>query len=163
MSITNDLLLNSRILKDVQILLVDNHYDSRELYAHLLEGCGAKVTSLGSIADALDSLASCIPAILICEMNFWGESVYPLIQQVRDLALTSGSAIPVLVTSTCPLKSLAQQLTVKVEAYLLKPVDIDYLVDRVWDLTLNTAYLPSIQDWMVQQRAEMSHCQEAAV
>jgi CheY-like chemotaxis protein len=135
MSITNELLPNSEFLKELQILVVDNDRDSRELYTVLLESYGAKVITISSIKDALDLLKWCIPAILICEIRFLGESVYPLIQQVRYLAFTSGRTIPILATSTCSLTSLTQQFQVKVEAYLLKPFDLDYFVAQVWKLT----------------------------
>jgi CheY-like chemotaxis protein len=135
MSLLNELLPNPEMLRDVQILVVDNDRDSRDLYAFLLESRGATVTTLGSIKAALDFLNWCIPTLLICEMRFLSESVYPLIQQVRHLAVGSGTTIPILITSTCSLTNLAQQLQVTVEAYLLKPVDINDLVIQVWNLT----------------------------
>jgi DNA-binding NtrC family response regulator len=153
MSIANELLLNPRMLKDVQILVVDNDRDTRDLYAFLLESYGAKVTALGSIKDALDLLAWYRPAILICEMRFLGESVHPLLQRVKYLAPIDGKPITILITSTCSPTSLVQQLQVKVEAFLRKPIDIDCFVNEVWNLTLlpSFAYPPSIQDWVAKQ------------
>lgn len=153
MLITNELFLNSRMLKDIQILVVDNDRDSREMYTFLLEDQGATVTALGSIRDALDLLDGSIPNLLICEIRFLGESVLPLIQRVRCLAFSSGRPIPILVTSTCSPISLAQQLAVKIEAYLLKPIDIDDFINQVWDLVLlsKTVYPSSIQDWGIKQ------------
>ncbi|MFB2967529.1 two-component system response regulator [Aerosakkonema sp. BLCC-F183] len=151
MSIANEFLLNPRILEDAQILLVDNDRDTRDLYAFLMEDQGARVTASRSIQDALDFLDGYIPNLLICEMRFLGESVLPLIQRVRSLAFSSGRPIPILVTSTCDPISLAQELKVKVEEYLLKPVDIGDFVDRAWNLTSlsNTIYPPSIQAWAI--------------
>ena len=149
MLITNKLLLNEEILQNRQILVVDNNRDSRDLYAFLLENYGANVTKIGSIEGALNFLNGCIPSILICEMRFMGESVEPLIQQVRSLELSSGRKIPILVISTCPLTILVQQLTAKIEAYLIKPIDIDRLVDEVFNLIFASSigYLPGIQSW----------------
>ncbi len=151
---TKELLLNPGMLKDVQILVVDNDRDSRDLYAFLLDSYGAKVTALGSIKEALDLLHWCIPALLICEMRFLGESVDPLIQHVRDLALSSGSMIPILITSTCSLANLAQPLQIKIEAYLLKPINIDFFVEAVWNLTHRSKLTsPSkMQGWMMKTR-----------
>jgi CheY-like chemotaxis protein len=149
------------MLEDTQILVVDNDRDSRDLYAFSLENHGAKVATTGSIQDALNFLDWYIPTVLICEMRFLGESVYPLIQRVRSLAFSSGRPIPILVTSTCPPISLAQQLTVKVEAYLLKPIDINSFVDQVWSLTLVSSiiYLPSIRSqWETQKSIKMLPC-----
>jgi response regulator RpfG family c-di-GMP phosphodiesterase len=122
------------ILKDVQILVVDNHCDSRDLDAYLLESYGANVATIGSIKGALDLLDGFAPDILICEMRFYDESVDSLIERVKHLALIAERTIPILVTSTYPATSFAQHLTAKVEAYLIKPIDLDDLVDEVRNL-----------------------------
>lgn len=150
---TTEFWLNPRMLEEVQILLVDNDRDTRDLYTFLLEEQGAKVKAAKSIQDALDVLDGYIPNLLICEIRFPGETISPLIQRVRSLTFSSGKLIPILVTSTCHPISLVQQLTVKVEAYLLKPIDIDDFVDQAWNLARlsNTVYPPSIQDWGINQ------------
>jgi CheY-like chemotaxis protein len=131
---TNGLPPDLEILKDVQILVVDNHRDSRDLDAFLLESYGANVATIGSIQGALDLLDGLTPDILICEMRFYGESVDSLIERVRHLALIAERAIPILITSTYPATSFAQYLTAKVEAYLVKPIDLDDLVAEVRNL-----------------------------
>lgn len=141
MSIANQLasqfLPNSGILTDVQILLVDNDRDSGALYAFLLESHGAEVISLGSIKDALNFLTSYIPAILICDLRFLGETVDPLIQRVRALARHNNRTIPILATSTCPPMSLAQKLMLEIDSHLRKPIDIDCLIEEVWNLVFS--------------------------
>lgn len=163
--LTTKFLLNPRMLERVQILLVDNDRDTRDLYTFLLEDCGAKVTTSKSIQDALGFLDGYIPNLLICEMRFLGESVLPLIQRVRALAFDSGRPIPILVMSTCSPIILAEQLTVKVEAYLLKPIDIDDFVDQVWNLAClsNTVYPFSVQAWMFNQNPVKLLCCGAEV
>ncbi|HEY9622449.1 MAG TPA: response regulator [Crinalium sp.] len=144
MSITNKLSLNPGLLKDVQIFVVDNDCDSSDLYAFLLESYGAKVTTLGSIISTLDMLNEFVPDLLICEMRFWGENVLPLIQRMKYIVLSRGRMIPILGISTCSATSLVQQIQVKIEAYLLKPIDLEALVDQVWTLTLQSnIYLAS--------------------
>jgi CheY-like chemotaxis protein len=153
MPIINKLPLNPRLLKDVQILIVDNNRDSRDLYAFLLESYGAKVTTLGSIISSLEMLNEFLPNLLICEMRFLGESVLPLIQRMRDSALSRDRTVPILGISTCPPASLVQQVQVKIEAYLLKPINPEDLVDQVWNLTLqsNIACSPGIHDYLTNQ------------
>jgi CheY-like chemotaxis protein len=153
MSITNNLFPNSKLLKDVKILVVENDRDSRNLYALVLEGYGTQVTTFGSIEDSLDLLDWYIPNLLICEMRFLGESVYPLIQRVRSLALSCGKMIPILATSTCSLTVLAQLFQVEVEAYWLKPIDLDHFVSKVWNLICLSSIvcLPKVQDCVIKQ------------
>jgi len=155
MPIMNELQPNPGLLKDVKILVVDNDRDSRELYAFLLKRHDAKVITIGSIKDALVLLERFVPDILICEIRFLGESVYPLIER------GGGRMIPILVTSTCSTKSLAQQLTVNVEAYLIKPIDIDDFVDQVWKLSLLSSMDRSptiLHDGVNHPIKKLSHC-----
>lgn len=163
-----ELPLNPKIFEDVHILVVDDDRDTRDLYTFLLEEQGAKVTASESVQEALDFLDGSIPNLLICEMRFLGESVLPLIQRVRSLASSSGRLISILVTSTCSPISFTQQLTVKVEAYLLKPLNIDDFIDQVWNLTLASGssylpsiplrYPPSIQSWVMKSHPKMLRC-----
>lgn len=132
-------MIKSRIykpFKDRQILIVDNDCDSRDLYAFLLEDYGTVVTRLSTIKGALDFLENCTPTILICEIRFLGESVYPLIQRVRSLSHSHSEEIPVLAISTSSLADISQQIAITVEAYLMKPIDTDFFLNQVWDLIL---------------------------
>lgn len=130
--------LNPKPLNDVQILIVDNDRDNRELYAFVLEGCGAGVITAGSVQDGLALLNGWIPKVLICEMRFLGESVYPLICRIRYLARKHSRMIPILIISTCSRTEFTQHWRLKTEAYLLKPVSLDDFVDEVWNLTQET-------------------------
>ena len=153
MSIANELLPNPRLLKDVKILVVDNDRDTRDLYAFFLESYGAKVTTVGSSKAALELLDRYTPAVLICEIRFLGESIYPLLQRIRYLAPIDGKAITIIITSTCS-PTIIQQLPVQVEAYLLKPIDLGCFVNEVWNL----AFPQSIQAWVKQEIGETSRC-----
>lgn len=158
MLIRNEVLLNTSILQDTQILVVDNDRDSRDLYALLLEGYGAKVIAVASIKEALGLLNGFFPNLLICEMRFLGESVDALIQTVRSLEFSYGRMIPIMVTSTCSVNSLMQQLRVKVDAYLLKPIEIDDLVTEAIRLSKVT-YPATTQDVVKRHPvSNLSYC-----
>ncbi|XGV97933.1 MAG: two-component system response regulator [Leptolyngbya sp. BL-A-14] len=148
MAIAHTLPPNSGLFRDVAILVVDNDRDNRELHAFLLECYGAKVTTTDSIKAALELLNGYTPALLVCEIRFMGERVDPLLQRVKDLTRHTGRTIPIMVTSTCPLARLTQPLPVAVEAYLLKPIDLNYFVSKIWNLIYLSSItaLPSIQD-----------------
>jgi response regulator RpfG family c-di-GMP phosphodiesterase len=141
------------ILKDVQILVVDNDIDSRSLYSTLLEDLGANVIDTGSIKEALMLLDSLVPDILITEMIFLGESIDLLVQQLKNTALTNGIHIPIMITSTYPTRSFAKYLKVEVEAYLLKPIHLEDLVSKIWNLVVQAkiTHPSSIQGWITKQ------------
>lgn len=154
----NELYPNSEILRDVQILVVDNDLDSRDLCADLFESYGAKVTTIESIKDALAFLDWFTADLLICETNFFGETVYPLIERVRSVALSSSKTIPILITSTFHPICFAQYLAVGAEAYLRKPIDIYDFVDEVWTLIRvpSIVHPTSIQDWTAIAKCRQS-------
>lgn len=122
------------VLKDVQILVVDNDSDSRYLCSILFESYGARVTTVESVADALTLLDWFIPDILICEIKFSDETVASLIQRVRAIGLSCDRIIPVLIASAYSSASLPQDLNTTIESYLIKPIDIDCFVNEVWNL-----------------------------
>ncbi|HSM80203.1 MAG TPA: response regulator [Nodosilinea sp.] len=122
------------MLRDVQILVVDNDADSRFLYATLFEPYGAKVTGLDSVGEALDQIRSFTPDILICEIRFINETIFPLLRQLRASARQRQASIPVLVVSAYCSAKLDETLRAQVTGQLLKPIDIHQLVDEVWGL-----------------------------
>jgi CheY-like chemotaxis protein len=145
---------NPGILKDVQILVVDNDADTRYLCSILFESYGAKVTTFELVTDALALLDCFAPDILICETRFLNEDVWPLIQRVKAMALDLRRVIPILVASAYRPGKSEQALTQKVEVHLLKPIDIDRLVDEVWNLIhlAKSTSQPNIQDWVINHR-----------
>ena len=142
------------ILKDVQILIVENDLDTRDMYSFLLEELGAKVTTTGSITEALNLLNRLLPDILITETVFLGESIDLLIQKLKDIALTNGISIPMLVTSTCSTRNVPPYLKVEFKAYLQKPIDLDDLVSKIWNLVVRSkiTHPYSIQEWIKKQK-----------
>ncbi|GEM_PF-3865044 len=79
------------ILQDVKILVVDNDVDNRYLYSVSLQELAANVTTTGSIKKALDLLDWLVPDILVSEIKFPGESVDPLMQRLKCMALANRS------------------------------------------------------------------------
>ncbi len=90
--------MSPSMFKDVQILAVDNDRDSGALYAALFESYSVTVMSTVSIMEALNLLSRFVPDILVCEARFLGESIDPLIQQVRSIAQDRNKLIPIFVT-----------------------------------------------------------------
>lgn len=150
---------NSGILKDIHILVVDNDADNRYLHKTLFEAYGAQVTSLGLIADAMTLLEYLIPDILICEIRFFNEDILSLIQKIKTVALGQDREIPILVVSAYCSADFAQNLLAMVENYLLKPIDIDHLVDEVWNLVYlaKSTQKVNIKDWVEEHRVWTKH------
>lgn len=157
---------NPFISNDMRILTVDNDRDTGILYAALFESYSATVMTAGSIKEALSLLNQFVPDILICEARFLGESVYPLIQKVRSIAHDRHILIPIFVTSTCTAMNLTECLKIPVEAYQIKPIDLDQFIAEVWNLALLSKITESftVYDWLARPDMDKTFycCEEAA-
>ncbi|MEH2458950.1 response regulator [Nostoc sp.] len=128
MNSINNFCLRVGILKGVQVLVVDNDRDSRDLYALLLKDLSADVITAGSIKEALEILSCFTPNILVCEIRFLGESIYTLLNTLSAMEADNSKHIPIIVTSTSTKGTHDQIPEVEFEEYLLKPFDLDKFV-----------------------------------
>ncbi|WP_413173097.1 response regulator [Anabaena azotica] len=124
------------ILKDLQILVVDNDVDSGVLYTIFLTQFGANVMTSSSIEGALEVLRWFVPNIIICEIRFLGESVYKLFKKLSAMEAVNRNYIPVIVTSTSSTGVISEVPEIELERYLLKPVDLDQLILMITKLFL---------------------------
>ncbi|MBN3890933.1 MAG: response regulator [Nostoc sp. JL31] len=131
MNLINDFCLAVGILKGLQVLVVDNDRDSRDLYAFLLEDLSANVITAGSIKEALETLSWFTPNIIVSEIRFLGESIYTLVNTLNTIELDNGKHIPIIVTSTSTTGTCDQIPDVDFEEYLLKPFDLDEFVSMI--------------------------------
>ncbi|MEH2283405.1 MAG: response regulator [Nostoc sp.] len=131
MNLINDFCLTVGILKGIQVLVVDNDRDSRDLYAFLLEDLSANVITAGSVKEAVEILRWFTPNILVCEIRFSGESIYTLLNTLNAMEGDNGNYIPIIVTSTSTTGTCDQIPDVEFEEYLIKPLDIDKFVSIV--------------------------------
>ncbi|MEA5625802.1 response regulator [Nostoc sp. UHCC 0251] len=128
MNLINGFCLTVGILKGVEVLIVDNDRDSRDLYAFLLKDLSAHVITAGSVKEALEILSWFTPNILVCEIRFLGESIYTLLNTLSAMEADNGNHIPIIVTSTSTTGTHDQIPDVEFEEYLLKPFDLDKFV-----------------------------------
>jgi len=131
MNLINDFCLAVGILKGVQVLVVDNDRDSRDLYAFLLKDLSANVITAGSVKEALETLSLFTPNIIVCEIRFLGESIYTLLNTLSAMEADNGNHIPIIVTSTSTIGTHDQIPDVEFEEYLLKPFNLDKFVSMI--------------------------------
>ena len=134
MNLCNNSISTIKMLKDVQILVVDNDRDTLSLYSFLLEEYGATVIVTASIKEALKVLDWFFPDVLICEIRFCGESINTLTAKLSQTEKSAGTHILAIATTTWITNSLAQILDAGFEGYLLKPIALDALVHMIKDL-----------------------------
>jgi PAS domain S-box-containing protein len=83
-----------RELEGLNVLVVDDDEDGRELLVALLEHSGAKVTSAESAATALRAIEHWTPHVLLSDIGMPGTDGYELMRRIRALAPHPSARVP---------------------------------------------------------------------
>ena len=74
------------------MLVVDDQARFREMLGEMLGCCGAAVTAVGSVAEALRMMPEVRPYVLLSDLSMPERDGYALIRAVRALAPERGRA-----------------------------------------------------------------------
>jgi PAS domain S-box-containing protein len=117
-------------LAGLDILLVDDDADGRELLATVLRRHGARVATAGSGAAALAHFARRKPDLILSDIGMPGQDGYSLLAQMRRAA--PGLEIPAIaITAFTSADDRARAIAAGFQHHLAKPVDPDVLVATV--------------------------------
>lgn len=127
--------LDSDILKDVKVLIVDDERDARELVRETLEQYNANVTVAGSTEEALRHLESRRHDVLLSDIGMPVRDGYDLIHNVRKMPADQGGMIPAIaLTAFAGREDRARALASGYHRHLSKPFHALELVSTVADL-----------------------------
>jgi PAS domain S-box-containing protein len=122
-------------LEGINVLLVEDEPDTREMLKAILEGCGAAVTEAGAADEALAALERAKPDVLVSDIGMPGENGYELIRRVRALPAERGGRVPaVALTAYAGTKDRRRALLAGFHTHLAKPVEPDELLAVVASL-----------------------------
>jgi CheY-like chemotaxis protein len=120
------------ILHDLHIVAVDDDLEMLGLLRTILEGAGAKVTTVTNATGALQTLNLLRPDVLVADLAMPMMDGFSLIHRVRHASDPVVRGIPaVAVTGRAESEARAMVLDSGFEIYLPKPVDPDELVAAV--------------------------------
>jgi PAS domain S-box-containing protein len=106
----------------MKILLVEDHLESRQMLARLIERRGHEVVGVGSAEEAEQALAAAEFSFLILDWMLPGKSGLELCQRLRER--TRGEEIFILlITARTEAEDLERALAAGANDYLTKPVD----------------------------------------
>jgi PAS domain S-box-containing protein len=126
-------------LKGVNVLLVDDEPDARELVTRVLQASGASVVSAGSGAEALALRQQQRPDILISDIGMPGMDGYELIRRMRERDDPSVERIPaVALTAFARSEDRTRALLAGFLVHVSKPVQPSELVATVASITGRT-------------------------
>jgi PAS domain S-box-containing protein len=122
-------------LGGVHVLAVDDDEDSLRLLREILETAGARVTTVGSAAAALQTLESARPDILVADLGMPAMDGFDLIERVRHSIDPALRDIPAAaLTAYARSEDRARSLRSGFEMHLAKPIDPTELAAAVFAL-----------------------------
>jgi CheY-like chemotaxis protein len=116
-------------LDDLRLLVIDDDADTRELITFILEQCGAIVTSVTCVREALDVLARSKIDILLSDIGLTDHDGYELIRQVRLLDSENARNIPAVALTACATEEDQRRaLAAGFQFHISKPVEPSKLI-----------------------------------
>jgi PAS domain S-box-containing protein len=124
-------------LPPIEVLIVDDEADGRELLALLLESRGAVARSVSSASEALDAMSQRRPDVLLADLRMPGEDGYSLIRRVRarERERQERPLPAIAVTAYASPRDRDQALAAGYDAHVAKPVDPRELARAVASVT----------------------------
>ncbi|MBD3882353.1 PAS domain-containing protein [Phormidium tenue FACHB-886] len=122
--------LQSSPLAGVQILVVDDEADARDLLVFVLERAGATVTAVDSAAAAMAAFMQCQPDVLISDIGMPEQDGYGLMQQIRAIA-PDNRIRAIALTAFADKANQEQAIASGYQLHLAKPVEPDVLLEAI--------------------------------
>jgi CheY-like chemotaxis protein len=116
------------LLTNLQVFVIENDSESRNIYSYLLEDYGATVKLFSSFEEAVETLQWMEPNLIICEMSFLDKSAQILKQKLRNLEMKTGKHIPIVFPTESYVIDDAgvAEFTDSMHVRLLQAVGCDY-------------------------------------
>jgi PAS domain S-box-containing protein len=132
-----DAAASGRALPGLDILVIDDQLDVRELLELVLTSRGAGVRTAGSAAEGLEAIGRKRPDVLLADLRMPGEDGYSLIGKLRARERERRcERIPAIaVTADASAGDRERALASGYDWHLAKPVDPDELVSAVAAVT----------------------------
>lgn len=115
-------------LDGVDIFIVDDEHDARDLLRTVLEDQGARVTSFGSAAEALAKLKTTKPNIIVSDVGMPRMDGYQLIRALRAGESRSERIPALALTAFARAEDRKRSLVAGYQAHLAKPFDVGELI-----------------------------------
>ena len=123
-------------LVGLEVLVVDDEQDARDLVKTILESCGAIVTCTASAQAAFELLKAHPPHVLISDIAMPGEDGLSFVRRVRSLPREDGGRTPaVALTAYARLEDRTRALRAGFNSHVAKPVNPAELLAVLVSLT----------------------------
>jgi hypothetical protein len=118
-----------KALSGLQVLVVDDEPDVREVLVSAIEQEGAKAIAATSVGEAMETLEQVQPNVLVSDIGMPDEDGYALIRKIRDREAEQGKRLPAIaLTAYTEAEECKQTLEAGFQLYISKPVNTTRLV-----------------------------------
>jgi CheY-like chemotaxis protein len=115
-------------LDGLRVLVVDDEADARDLIARILADQGAIVATASTGEDALASVATSAPDVLVCDIGMPGMDGYQLMRSIRG-SEPPGRRLPALaLTAFARAEDRKRAMLAGYQTHVAKPFDLAELV-----------------------------------
>lgn len=116
-------------LAKIQVLVIEDHPDSREFVKKILEESGASVLTASCAQDAISILNQLHPDVIVSDIAMPGEDGYQLMRHIRA---SSAKEIPAIaLTAYVRPEDRREALKAGFQTHLSKPINAEELVNVV--------------------------------
>jgi signal transduction histidine kinase/CheY-like chemotaxis protein len=127
---TQDMTL--RDLSGVEMLVVDDYRDARELMTRILTDCNAHVRTAASAREGFEAFQAARPDILISDLGMPDNDGFELLSWVRALGREQGGNVPAIaLTAFARSEDRLRALEAGFSAHISKPVEASELISAV--------------------------------
>lgn len=120
---------DARCLAGVNVLVVEDEPDAREVVGALLEARGARVALTASVAEATESLSRSRPDVIVSDIGMPEVDGLEFARRLRKLSPARGGNTPIVaLTAYTSAQDRRRTLEAGYDCHLGKPVDMDELV-----------------------------------
>jgi CheY-like chemotaxis protein len=111
-------------LDGIQVLVVEDEADTRDVLATVLRQCGSEVSTAQSAAEAMRVLTEWKPDVMVSDIGMPGEDGYALIARVRALGAEHGGQVPAIaLTAYAKEEDRKRALDAGFQIHVAKPVE----------------------------------------
>ncbi|HET9228997.1 MAG TPA: response regulator, partial [Thermoanaerobaculia bacterium] len=125
-------MMDTRLLEGLHVLVLDDEADTRELLVTAIEQCGARVTAVANVPDALSAVDREAPDVLVSDIGVPGEDGYSFIRKLRARGPERGGKVPAAaLTAYARSEDRIRALSAGFQTHLSKPIEPGELVATI--------------------------------
>ena len=128
----NGAVANAHDLSGLQVLVVDDEDDARELIKRILNDCNADVLTAATATEALTLLKHARPDLMVSDLGMPEVDGYGLLDRIRALGPAHGGNLPAIaLTAFARSEDRVRALSSGFLAHISKPVEPSELISKV--------------------------------